>query len=148
MPQPLMVWIKTKCGKFLMRWKYQTTLPTTLEIWIPIKKKQYWRWNSGLVPNGERNMSRLPTVTLLTWLICRIQHAGDLGSVPGLGRSPAEGKGYPHQYSGLKNSMDCIVHRITKSWSELSDFHFHFASCEIRAWRSTNWNQDCRENYH
>ena len=37
-------------------------------------------------------------------------NAGDLGSIPGLGRSPGEGKGYPHQYSGLENSMDCIVH--------------------------------------
>ena len=49
----------------------------------------------------------------------------DLGSVPGLGRSPGEGKGYPLQYSGLENSMDCIVHGITKSWTRLSDFHFH-----------------------
>ena len=46
---------------------------------------------------------------------------GDLGSIPGLGRSPAEGKGYPLQYSGLENSMDCIVHRVTKSWIWLSD---------------------------
>ena len=37
-------------------------------------------------------------------------NAGDLGSVSGLGRSPGEGKGYPHQYSGLENFMDCIVH--------------------------------------
>ena len=35
--------------------------------------------------------------------------AGDLGSIPGLGRSPGEGKGYSLQYSGLENSMDCIV---------------------------------------
>ena len=35
-------------------------------------------------------------------------NAGDLGSIPGLGRSPGEGKGYPLQYSGLKNSMDSI----------------------------------------
>ena len=35
-------------------------------------------------------------------------NAGDLGSIPGLGRSPGEGKGYPFQYSGLENSMDCI----------------------------------------
>ena len=35
-------------------------------------------------------------------------NAGDLGSVPGLRRSPGEGKGYPLQYSGLENSMDCI----------------------------------------
>ena len=35
---------------------------------------------------------------------------GDLGSIPELGRSPGEGKRYPLQYSGLENSMDCIVH--------------------------------------
>ena len=40
---------------------------------------------------------------------------GDLGSVPGLGRSLGEGKGYSLQYSGLENSMDCIVHWVTKS---------------------------------
>ena len=39
-------------------------------------------------------------------------NAGDLGSIPGLGRSPGEGKGYPLQYSGLENSMDCIVHGV------------------------------------
>ena len=33
-------------------------------------------------------------------------NVGDLGSIPGLGRSPGEGKGYPFQYSGLENSMD------------------------------------------
>ena len=33
---------------------------------------------------------------------------GDLGSIPGLGRFPGEGKGYPHQHSGLENSMDCV----------------------------------------
>ena len=37
-------------------------------------------------------------------------NAGDLGSTPGLGRSPGEGKGYPLQYSGLENYMDYIVH--------------------------------------
>jgi len=35
-------------------------------------------------------------------------NAGDPGSIPGLGRSPGEGKGYPIQYSGLENSLDCI----------------------------------------
>jgi len=52
-----------------------------------------------------------------------ICNAGDLGSVPGLGRSPGEGKGYPLQYSGLEISMDCIVHGVTKSWTRLSNFH-------------------------
>ena len=42
-------------------------------------------------------------------------NAGDLDSIPGLGRSPGERKGYPLQYSGLENSMDCIVHGVVKS---------------------------------
>ena len=50
-------------------------------------------------------------------------NAGDLGLIPGLGRSPGEGKGYPLYYSGLENSMGCIVHGITKSQTQLSDFH-------------------------
>ena len=40
---------------------------------------------------------------------------GDLGSIPGLGRSPGGERGYPLQYSGLENSMDCLVHGIAKS---------------------------------
>ena len=40
--------------------------------------------------------------------------SGDLGSIPESGRSPGEGKGYPLQYSGLENSMDCIAHVVTK----------------------------------
>ena len=44
-------------------------------------------------------------------------NAGDLGSIPGLGRSPGEGEGYPLQYSGLENSMDYIVHGVAKSWT-------------------------------
>ena len=41
----------------------------------------------------------------------------DLGSIPGLGGSPGEGKGYPPKYSGLENSMDCVVHGVGKSWT-------------------------------
>ena len=47
----------------------------------------------------------------------------DLGSIPGLGRSPEEGKDYPLQYSGLENSMDYTAHGVAKSRTRLSDFH-------------------------
>ena len=47
-------------------------------------------------------------------------NAADLGLIPGLGRSPGEGKGYPLQYFGLEN------HGVTKSWTQLSNFHFTF----------------------
>ena len=52
-------------------------------------------------------------------------NAGDLGSIPGLGRFPGEGNNYPLQYSDLENSMECIDHRVAKSRTQLSAFHFH-----------------------
>ena len=44
-------------------------------------------------------------------------NAGDVGSIPGLGRSPGEGNGCPLQYSGLENPMEYIVHGVAKSWT-------------------------------
>ena len=60
-------------------------------------------------------------------------NVGDRSSIPGLGRSPEERNGYPLQYSGLENSMDrgawqAAVQGIAKSWTQLSDFHFHKVS--------------------
>ena len=51
-----------------------------------------------------------------------VYNAGDLGSIPGLGRYPEEGNGCPLQYSGLENSIDrgawwATVLRVTKSWT-------------------------------
>ena len=51
-------------------------------------------------------------------------NAGDPRLIPGPGRSPGEGIGYPLQYSGLENSMDYTVHGVTKSRTRLSNFHF------------------------
>ena len=77
------------------------------------------------IPGWERSTGegiRLPTPVFLGFpcgspskeSTC---NAGDLGSNPGLGRSPGEGIGYPLQYSGLNNSMDCIVRGVAKSWT-------------------------------
>ena len=73
---------------------------------------------------------RLPTPVLLGFprgsagkeSTCNV---GDLGLIPELGRCPGEGKGYPLHFSGLENSMDYTVHGISKSQTQLSDFHFH-----------------------
>ena len=81
--------------------------------------------------------NRLPTAVFLGFpcgsagkeSACNV---GDLGFIPGLGRSPGEGKGYPLQYSGLENSMDCIVYGVAKGWIRRSDFHFHFHEVERR----------------
>jgi len=52
-------------------------------------------------------------------------NAGDLGSIPGSGRSPGEGNGYPLQYSCLENPMDrgawwATVHGVAQSWTQMS----------------------------
>ena len=59
-------------------------------------------------------------------------NAGDVGSIPGLGRSSGERKGNPLQYSGLENSMDYTVHGVSKSRTQLSDFHFHFSFSRLK----------------
>ena len=81
-------------------------------------------WINVFVFFGEILRSEIaesfPCVSAGKEYVCNV---GDLGWIPGLGRSPAEGKGYPLQYSGLENSMDCIVHRVTKSQTGLNDLH-------------------------
>ena len=51
---------------------------------------------------------------------------GDLGSIPGLVRSPGEGNGCPLQYSGQENSMDCKDHVVAKSQTRLRCFHYYY----------------------
>ena len=74
-------------------------------------------------------------------------HVGDLGLIPGLGRSPGKGKGYPLQYSGLENSTDCIAYVVTKSRTQLSNFHFHFLSIREGMCRMTlSWKLNIEKN--
>ena len=61
---------------------------------------------------------------------CNAGDAGDMGSIPGLGRDPGEGNGYPLQYSCLENPMNrgawwATVHRVTKSWTWLKRLSMH-----------------------
>ena len=70
-------------------------------------KRKYWQLDSFFIPlcgsTGKEST-------------CNV---GDLGLIPGLGRSPGEGKGYPLHYSGLENSMDCIVTKTVWGHKEL-----------------------------
>ena len=73
---------------------------------------------------------------------------GDPSSVPGLGRAAREGKGYKLQYSGLENSMDCIVHGIAAGQTRLSDFHFNFGdlrSCMLTATTMPSHCPQCQQ---
>ena len=76
----------------------------------PQKKEQY----------SSSSILELPCGSACKESACNV---GDLGWIPGLGRFPGEGKGYPLQYSGLVNSMDYTVHGVAKSRTQMSDFH-------------------------
>ena len=107
-------------------------------------------WFDSWVGKIPRRRDRLPTPVFLGYpggsagkqSIC---DAGDLGSIPGLGRSPGEGKGYPLQYSGQESSMDCKVHGVAKSRTRLSDFHFLTL---MRLSSSFVMDQNLRESSH
>ena len=91
-------------------------------------------WNAGdpgSIPGSGRSAGEgIGYPLLCSWasLVAQVKNphcsVGDLGSIPGLGRSLGEGMGYPLQYSSLENSVDCIVHGVTKSWTRLRDSHF------------------------
>ena len=71
-------------------------------------------------------------------------NAADLGLKPGSGRCPGEANGNPVQYSCLKTPMDGgawgdTVHGVTKSWTWLSDWHFHFSLSRLRVW-TCSWD--------
>ena len=95
-----------------------------VKICLPCRRPQFISWGKKI----HWRRDRLPTPIFLGFprgsagkeSAC---NAGDLGSIPGLGRYPGEGIGYPLQYSGQENSMDCIVHVVAKSRTQLSDFH-------------------------
>ena len=73
------------------------------------------------IPFIQRTQRAFPHISVCKKSTC---NAGDPGSIPGSGRSPGEGEGYPLQYSGLENP--CIVHGVTKNQTWLSNFHFTF----------------------
>ena len=90
-------------------------------LWLRIGPCKKWHWLNIFwgFPGGSAGKES-------SW------NAEDLDSIPGLGRSPGEGNGYPLQYFGLEKSMDCIVHGVAKSWTWLSNFHsvnIFFTSC-------------------
>ena len=98
----------------------------------------------GLQPVGSQGVRQNNSATNTFTLLCfpggsdgkeSACNTGDLGLIPGLGRSPEEGNGFPFQYSCLENSMDrgawkAIVHEVTASWTQLSDFTSYII-CQI-----------------
>ena len=105
---------------FLSNFQICNPVLLTIVMILYITSQWHFFYNKELGPlDSLLSCSGLP---LLEESICNARDLG--GSIPGLGRSPGEGKTYPLQYSGLENSMDCLIHAVAKSQTWLSDFHF------------------------
>ena len=92
-------------------------------MWALYKSIRFMLINAILVPNNRCFYMGFPGGSDGKESACSV---GDLGSIPGSGRSPEEGNGYPLQYSCLENSLDrgpwrATVHVVAKSWTRLSD---------------------------
>ena len=116
-----------------IRWWMASPVPTQW-VWDWVNSRNWW-WTGrlGVLQSMGSQRSGLDCVTELNSLRCfpygsvgkeSSCNVWVLGSIPGLERSPGEGKGYPLQYAGLENSLDCIVRRVTKSQTRRSNFHF------------------------
>ena len=100
---------------------YETKLAYRLQACIQIAS--YARLHTFRCPHFPRNAVFYPRITCYVGFPGgsvgkeSAHKVGALGPIPGLGSSLGEGNGYLLQYSGLENAMDCIVHRVTKSWT-------------------------------
>ena len=99
--------------------KSQTILKSTIK---KITQEIYLRWKEALpVAFLLTHITGFPDSSVGEECAC---HVGRLDSIPGLGRSPGDGNGYHPSIFGLENSKE-RVHQVAKSWTRLSDFHFH-----------------------
>ena len=92
-------------------------------------------WEPGVLATEPPGISPLTLFLRVTCSSAGKESACNVGSIPGLGRSSGEGKGYPLQYSGLENSMDYIqVHGVAKSRTRLSYFliyYYYYLKCIV-----------------
>ena len=131
-------------GKIPWRWDWLSTLVFFLREFHGL----YSPWGSKELDTAEQ-LSLHFTLCRQKWasqvaLVVKNPPANardtrDVGSIPGSGRSPGEGKGCPFQYSGLENFNDCIVHGVAKSWTQLSNFHFYFLARRSRGLSISVW---------
>ena len=114
--------LAVRCGEHIL-----SICPSNVRIpWCLCKRNENFHLHRNLDLNIYINFIHYQASLVVQLVKNPPVNAGDLDSIPGLERSPGEGKGYPLQDSGLQNSMDCVAHGVTKSQTQLSGYRFTF----------------------
>ena len=114
--------LAVRCGEHIL-----TICPSNVRIpWCLCKRNENCHLHRNLDLNIYINFIHYQASLVVQLVKNPPVNAGDLDSIPGLERSPGEGKGYPLQDSGLQNSMDCVAHAVTTSQTQLSGFRSTF----------------------
>ena len=114
--------LAVRCGEHIL-----SICPSNVRIpWCLCKRNENFHLHRNLDLNIYINFIHYQASLVVQLVKTPPVNAGDLDSIPGLERSPGEGKGYPLQDSGLQNSMDCVAHGVTKSQTQLSGYRFTF----------------------
>ena len=155
-------WRTGSSSTFETNWKGKSSISGCFMSWPEMKKKKTKNCHSE-VPTMQETLvwflgeedplekGRLPTVVFLGFPGGSAgkepaRNGGDLGLIPGLGRSPGKGNSYPLQYSGLENSMDCInkstgLWRVGHDWATFTSLFLFYTTTRnhflIRLWHAT-----------
>ena len=134
-PKYVRLWqIKVFYKLYFGIWEQSTTIGSHLStnlwsqnVFLWFHFSLLWYINTPVTREGNKFTDFIITFSISKESAC---NAEDPGLIPGSGRIPREGNGYPLQYSYLENSMDrgarqALVHGVAKRWTQLSNFHFH-----------------------
>ena len=117
----LHVFVPTYIHSFIHSITFKHLFRDMLSISWAGKESTYNEGDPGSIPGSGRSTGEgigYPLQYCWASLVAQlVKNLPAMWVIPGLGRSPGERKGYPLQYSGLENSMDCIDHGVTKSWT-------------------------------
>ena len=131
------------CHSLLLPLTFPSIRVYSRELALRIRWPKYWSFSFSISPSSEYSGISFMIGLISQGFTCgsagkeSAYNAGNLGLIPGLGRSPGEERGFPLQYSGLENSMDCKRFDLLRVSSNTMDQKHRFYSAQPSLWSTS-----------